>query len=102
MERRKFIATAAAAIPAIAIGQKLSAKESRTNKGFVVKATESRFDEKTLLFGNSPNDIKVSQKETNGDLAIYEYTVHEKRRLLLHVHTHQDEIFFIGQGQYLF
>jgi len=31
----------------------------RSKKGFVVKVTESRFNEKTLLGGKSPNDIKV-------------------------------------------
>jgi len=102
MERRKFIATTAASIPAIAFGQKLSAKETRTNKGFVVKATESRFGEKTLLFGNSPNDIKVSQKDTDGNLTIFEYTGNVKGGPALHLHPHQDEIFFVVQGEYLF
>ncbi|MBK8723713.1 MAG: cupin, partial [Saprospiraceae bacterium] len=58
MKRRNFIATTVAALPALAFGQELSAKEKRTKKGFVVKATESRFGEKTMLFGNCPNDIK--------------------------------------------
>ena len=102
MERRKFIATTAASIPAIAFGQKLSAKETRTNKGFVIKATESRFGEKTLLFGNSPNDIKVSQKDTDGKLTIFEYTGNVKGGPALHLHPHQDEIFFVVQGEYLF
>jgi quercetin dioxygenase-like cupin family protein len=102
MERRKFIATTAAAIPAIAFGQKLSAKETRTNKGFVVKATESRFGEKTLLFGNSPNDIKISQKDTDGKLTIFEYTGNVKGGPALHLHPHQDEIFFVVKGEYLF
>ena len=102
MERRKFIATTAASIPAIAFGQKLSAKETRTNKGFVIKATESRFGEKTLLFGNSPNDIKVSQKDTDGNLTIFEYTGNVKGGPALHLHPHQDEIFFVVQGEYLF
>ena len=102
MERRKFIATTAASIPAIAFGQKLFAKETRTKKGFVVKATESRFGEKTLLFGNSPNDIKVSQKDTDSKLTIFEYTGNIKGGPALHVHPHQDEIFFVVQGEYLF
>jgi quercetin dioxygenase-like cupin family protein len=102
MERRKFIATTAAAIPAVAFGQKPSEKETRTNKGFVVKATESRFGEKTLLYGNSPNDIKVSQKDTDGKLTIFEYVGNVKGGPGLHIHPHQDEIFFIVQGEYLF
>ncbi len=71
MERKKFLLTSASAIPALLIGQNVQAqKPKRPNKGFVVKATKSRFGEKTVLGGKSPNDIKVSQKDTNGDLTI--------------------------------
>ncbi len=103
MERKKFLLTTAAAIPALLIGQNVQAqKTKRPNKGFVVKATESRFGEKTLLGGQSPNDIKVSQKDTNGDLTVFEYVGNEKGGPPLHVHADQDEIFFIVQGEYFF
>lgn len=103
MERKKFLLTTAAAIPTLLIGQNVPAqKPKRPNKGFVVKATESRFSEKTLLGGKSPNDIKVSQKDTNGDLTVFEYIGNEKGGPPLHVHPHQDEIFFVVQGEYLF
>lgn len=52
--------------------------------------------------GKNPNDIKVSQKDTNGDLTIFEYTGNEKGGPPLHIHLHQDEVFFIIQGEYLF
>jgi quercetin 2,3-dioxygenase len=103
MKRKKFLSVTAAAIPALLIGQNVQAQETkRTNRGFVVKASESRFNEKTLIGGKSLNDIKVSQKDTNGDLTVFEYTGNEKGGPPLHVHSHQDEIFFIVQGQYLF
>jgi quercetin dioxygenase-like cupin family protein len=103
MERKKFLFTTAAAIPAILSGQHVQAqKAKRTDKGFVVKATASRFNEKTFIGGKSPNDIKVSQQDTNGDLSVFEYTGNEKGGPPLHVHPHQDEIFFIVQGEYLF
>ncbi len=103
MERSKFLLTTAAAIPALLIGQNVQAqKTKRPNKGFVVKAKESRFSEKTLIGGKSPNDIKVSKKDTNSDLTVFEYTGNEKGGPPLHVHPHQDEIFFIVQGEYLF
>jgi len=103
MERKKFLLTTAAAIPALFIGQHvLAQKTKRPNKGFVVKATESRFGEKTLIGGKNPNDIKVSQKDTNGDLTVFEYTGNEKGGPPVHVHPNQDEIFFIVQGEYLF
>ena len=103
MERKKFLLATAAAIPALLIGQNVQAqKTKRTNKGFVVKASESRFNEKTLIGGNNPNDIKVSQRDTSGDLTIFEYTGNVKGGPPLHIHPHQDEIFFIVQGEYLF
>ena len=103
MERKKFLLTTAAAIPALLYGEIATApKPKRPNKGFVVKANESRFGEKTLLFGNCPNDIKVSQKDTNGDLTIFEYIGNQKGGPALHIHPSQDEIFFIVQGEYLF
>lgn len=103
MERKKFLLTTAAAIPALLIAQNApTQKAERPNKGFVVKASESRFAEKTLIGGKNPNDIKVSKKDTNGDLAIFEYTGNEKGGPPLHLHPNQDEIFFILQGEYLF
>ena len=103
MERKKFLLTTAAAIPALLTGQNVQAqKTNRTNKGFVVKASESRFNEKTLIGGKNPNDIKVSQKDTNGDLTVFEYTGNAKGGPPLHIHPNQDEIFFIVQGEYLF
>ena len=103
MERKKFLLTTAATIPALLFGSTALAKKTdRTNKGFVVKSTESRFGEKTLLGGKNANDIKVSQKDTNGELTIFEYTGKDKGGPPLHVHANQDEIFFIAQGEYLF
>ncbi|MES2773706.1 MAG: cupin domain-containing protein [Bacteroidota bacterium] len=103
MERKKFLLTTAAAIPALLIGKNVQAQKPKwPGKGFVVKATDSRFGEKTVIGGKSPNDIKVSQKDTNGELTIFEYTGNEKGGPPLHVHAQQDEMFFIVQGEYLF
>jgi mannose-6-phosphate isomerase-like protein (cupin superfamily) len=103
MQRRKFIAATAATIPAIVFGQKLQASDNRTDKGFVVKANKSRFNESTILFGNtSPNDIKISAKDTDGKLTIFEYTGNVKGGPPLHIHHKQDEIFFIVEGEYTF
>lgn len=101
MQRRKFLCTTAAALPAIVMGQNVSSPNDRRNKGFVVKANESRFNEKTLL-GVSPNNIKVSSKDTGNNLTIFEYIGNEKGGPPLHYHLKQDEIFFIVEGEYLF
>lgn len=102
MQRRKFLSTTAAVLPAMAMGKSLNLPDGPTPKGFVVKATESRFDEKTRLGGKNPNDIKVSSKDTRGQLSVFEYTGYEKGGPPLHVHLKQDELFFIVEGEYLF
>ena len=103
MQRRNFIATTAAAIPALAFGRDMNLQQSRTDHSFVVKANESRFRESTVLFGGtSPNDIKISAKDTDGLLSIFEYTGNVKGGPPLHIHLKQDEIFFIVEGDYIF
>jgi quercetin 2,3-dioxygenase len=103
MERKENLVTAAATIPALLIGQNVYSQDTkRPDKGFIVKATESKFKEKTLIGGINPNDIKVSHQDTNGDLTVFEYTGHVKGGPPLHIHPHQDEVFFIIEGEYLF
>jgi quercetin 2,3-dioxygenase len=102
MQRRKFILATAISIPTIAIGKNVNPLSKRADKGFVVKAKESRFGEKTLIGGKSPNDIKVSAADTDGNLTIFEYTGNEKGGPPLHVHPNQDEIFVVQAGEYLF
>lgn len=103
MERKKFLLATAAALPTLLVGKNVLAQNlERPNKAFVVKSSESRFKEKTLIGGKSPNDIKISHKDTSGDLTVFEFIGNEKGGPPLHVHPHQDEIFFITQGEYLF
>jgi quercetin dioxygenase-like cupin family protein len=102
MERRKFILTSALSIPAFAIGQKTKLKPKYLKKGFVVKANESRFSEKTKLFGSNPVDIKVSTKDTDAALSISEYTGYTKGGPPLHIHPNIDEIFIVLEGEHLF
>jgi quercetin 2,3-dioxygenase len=67
-----------------------------------MKNGESRFGENTKLAGNSPVDIKVSIKDTNGALSISEYTGYTKGGPPLHTHPFQDEVFIILEGEHLF
>ena len=105
MERRKFILTSAiaavATLPITALAKATKEIATERSKGFIVKSKESRFEEKTIM-GSSPNDIKVSTKDTNGDLTIFEYTGNDKGGPPLHVHYKQDEIFYILEGDYIF
>jgi quercetin dioxygenase-like cupin family protein len=71
-------------------------------KSFVVKTNESRFSETTKIGGLNPNDIKISSKDTIGNLSMFEYQGNEKGGPPLHVHPYQDEVFYILEGDYLF
>lgn len=102
MERRDFLVMTAATLPVITFGQPFNFVESRAEKGFVVKANESRFNETTLLNGKSPNNIKVSSKDTNSKLTVFKYIGNEKGGPPLHYHLKQDEIFFVVEGEYTF
>ena len=106
MKRRKFILTGAiaaiaATFPIFAFGKETNLKSEKRSKGFLVKANESRFGEKTIV-GTSPNDIKISTKDTDGNLTIFEYLGNDKGGPPLHVHLMQDEIFYILEGDYIF
>jgi quercetin dioxygenase-like cupin family protein len=100
MQRRKFLQNTSVGLAAL--GTLPTATAQSNPKPFVVKNGESRFGEKTIIGGKSPNDIKVSAKDTDGLLTVFEYQGNEKGGPPLHIHLHQDEIFFILEGQYLF
>lgn len=94
MRRRKFLAvsTVASAVATTALGTSIHLAKAagqtaeRTTKGFVVKSGKSRFGETTRIGGTSPNDIKVSGKDTDGNLTVFEYLGNEKGGLPLPVH----------------
>ena len=80
----------------------LSAFKPVNTPPFVVKAGDARFGVHTPYKGVNPNDVKISGKDTGGQLAVFEYIGHEKAGPVLHVHYDQDEIFSIIEGEYLF
>lgn len=76
-----------------------------TYQGFKVKAGEARFGKHYKMKGVTLNllDIKISSKDTNGDLAVFEQTgFTPKGGPPLHIHPFQDEFFYIIEGDYLF
>ncbi len=100
MQRKQFLFATIAATPLFYFSQ-LFAKENNTKKPFVVRSGKSRFNETTKL-GINVNDIKVSKKDTNNQLSIFEYTGYEKSGPPLHLHFAQDEIFQVLEGSYRF
>lgn len=101
MERKNFILAGLGASAMLALGRSVQSK-SYTNKAFKVSAGKSRFNEKFLFQGKHPNDIKISKKDTDNNLAVFEYTGYERTSPPLHIHLHQDEIFYVLEGKYRF
>ncbi|UOQ70548.1 cupin domain-containing protein [Hymenobacter cellulosilyticus] len=104
MQRRKFVWTSLTALPFATIIPP-PAWADRSPKGFKASAGEGRFHGHIELKGVNRNvlDVKVSGKDTNGDLAIFEQTsVSQGRGTPLHVHPGQDEVFTVLEGEYAF
>lgn len=106
MKRNKFLVTllAATLLPLAACQRKLK-NISKNSKGFIAKKNEGRLYGPIRLKGVNSNiiNIKVSGKDTNGGLAIFEQTsLSPGRGTPLHVHYFQDEVFHILEGEYYF
>jgi quercetin dioxygenase-like cupin family protein len=69
---------------------------------FKVNAGKSRTGEVMRYKGIHPNDLKISAKDTNGQLSFFEFTGLTKEGPPLHVHFNQDEFFYIVEGTYRF
>ena len=77
----------------------------RKDKGFKIRSGEGRLHGHLKLKGVNANilDVKISGKDTDGDLAIFEQTsLSQGRGTPLHIHNSQDEIFHIIEGAYYF
>lgn len=102
MKRRKFLMTSAALT---AFGSDLIAFPSQRTEGeegFLVKAGEARFGKHTPFRGVNPNDLKISSKDTAGQLSVFEYIGVEKTGPALHIHMEQDEVFYVVEGTFRF
>lgn len=102
MERKQFLLSTLASMPLLAFPQMINIKTERTTEPFKVDAGESRFNELLTFQKVNTQDIKVSSKDTDNKLTILEYTGREKTGPPLHIHFHQDEIFYIAEGKYRF
>ncbi len=104
MQRKEFLLTTLTALPALAIGQLSVSKRKNLSETepFIVDTGRSRFGEKVLFLGVHPNDLKISSKDTDGQLSVFEYTGLGKVGPMLHVHLYQDEIFMVIEGEYRF
>lgn len=106
MNRNRFLQLFAAftAVPLSGF-RKIDKKMFRRSKGFVAKKGEGRLHGHIRLKGVNENilDVKISGKDTDGGLAIFEQTsLSPKRGTPLHIHPAQDEVFYVLEGAYRF
>jgi quercetin dioxygenase-like cupin family protein len=103
MERRNFlklsIATAAFAMAARG-AETASASPERAGKGFRVGTQKDRYEEELLIMGGR-FDLKVSSRDTGGDLCIYDTFRETKGGPALHRHHFQDEWFYVIRGEFI-
>jgi len=94
MQRRNFIQATLAAFPVIANPSELT-DGNRSPKGFIVGVGKDRFNQPIKYRGVNPNDVKISSRDTDGQLSVFEYVGFQKIGPQLHVHFDQDEIFYV-------
>lgn len=102
MKRKDFLLTSLLAAPAFVLGKSYFTQAISNKEFFIVHAGKSRFGEEVKFLGIHPNNLKVSSKDTNGQLSVFEYIGLGKVGPMLHIHFNQDEIFTIIEGEYKF
>ncbi len=97
--RLAFSAIAGLSLPFSSSARRRSAK--RADKGFFVGAGKDRFDKSLPLFDGDTFYCKVSTKDTDGDIYMFESTRQKKGGPPLHLHYEQDEWWYVLQGEFL-
>ena len=103
MNRRNFLKLplAATAFAMLARGAELkAANPERAGRGFRVGAQKDRYAEELLVMGGR-FDLKVSSRDTGGDLCIYDTIRESKGGPALHRHHFQDEWFYVIRGEFI-
>ena len=104
MERRKLIQLVLSVVSIASITPFIAKAQQKLRLlkgGFKVEAGKDRYNEDEI-FGKLKNmKCKVSGKDTNNELYVVEENDSEDIGPPLHIHPHQDEVFFITKGNYL-
>lgn len=108
MKRRNFITATLLSIPAFSFagfnfwGNKTV--RNTTKKGFLIRANESRFDGIQKTMTNDLLRCVISNKDSDGQL-LFGTTMPDALRRKggppLHIHKHQEEVFFVLSGEFL-
>ena len=75
--------------------------EARDNKGFKVDAGKDRFDKSISPFEGDAFYTKISTKDTDGDMYVFESTRTNEGGPILHTHYDTDEFWYVLQGEFL-
>ena len=98
MKRRLFLQ-----VPLLASALMTEARpktNDRPKKGFKVESVKDRYQEELFIMGGR-FDCKVSSKDTDGDLLIYDTLREEKGGPAFHFHYKQDEWFYVIKGEFI-
>ena len=103
MQRKQFLISSLMAVPAFIMARNTTPETISTPaEPFIVDAGKSRFGDVVKFLGVHPNDLKISAKDTGGQLSMFEYTGLGKVGPMMHIHFEQDEIFTVIEGEYRF
>jgi mannose-6-phosphate isomerase-like protein (cupin superfamily) len=103
MDRRVFLGfplVAAALTRSATVAKAQGSQPSRPKKGIRVGHGKDRFQDELLMMGGQ-FDCKVSGKDTNGQLCIYDTYREQKGGPGLHLHHEQDEWFYVVKGEFI-
>jgi mannose-6-phosphate isomerase-like protein (cupin superfamily) len=75
--------------------------QKRDDKGFKVDAGKDRFDKSISPFEGDNFYTKVSTKDTDGDMYMFESTRINEGGPVLHIHYDTDEFWYVLQGEFL-
>lgn len=104
MQRNRFLKaclTVGASLASPFVWAAETIKKYRVEKGFKVGAGQDRFNRAISLFDGDTFMTKVSTKDTNGDLYVYESRRVKEGGPALHVHFDQDELWYVLEGEFL-
>ncbi len=105
MRRGRFILTTISTLIFPFLSESFGSDIQNIQKGFRIKSGESRTGKHLKMKGVTFNvlDLKVSSKDTNGNLSVFEQIgFTPKGGPPLHIHPYQDEYFYVLEGEYLF
>jgi quercetin dioxygenase-like cupin family protein len=104
MHRRSFLSLTANTVAASALGQSLPNSGPKTPPSEQpippVLANSDRTGEMHTM-GFSSMAFKVLTQDSHGDLFMIEHHMHQRGGPPLHVHPHQDETFYVLEGEFI-